>query len=233
MSNRFNDQQIFDHTIQAIEADVAALGIHMAVDSTARLTYMRQIKAMSDELSAEAKAGRITWAQAAAEAQEARNAIMEITRSRTTPVARALAESLKAEGKTLAELLAGRTVTMYGKDARFELLSPMQQNAVYAEIVKSAGKSNPKVTGTMMKLRHAGRGLIFLSLAISVYEIAEAEDKVDAAKKEGAIAGAGVAGSVVSGALAGLVCGPGAPVCVTLGAFIGGSLAAFGMSMIW
>jgi hypothetical protein len=30
-----------------------------------------------------------------------------------------------------------------------------------------------------------------------------------------------------------LACGPGAPVCVTVGAFVGGALAAFGVSLLW
>ncbi|MYM68298.1 hypothetical protein GTP45_15885 [Pseudoduganella sp. FT55W] len=35
------------------------------------------------------------------------------------------------------------------------------------------------------------------------------------------------------GAIAGLACGPAAPVCVTVGAFAGGALAAFGASYSW
>jgi hypothetical protein len=33
--------------------------------------------------------------------------------------------------------------------------------------------------------------------------------------------------------LAGLACGPGAPVCVTIGAFVGGAAAAFGVDLFW
>ena len=33
----------------------------------------------------------------------------------------------------------------------------------------------------------------------------------------------------LGGAAAGLVCGPGAPVCVTIGVFVGGALGAFGI----
>lgn len=47
--------------------------------------------------------------------------------------------------------------------------------------------------------------------------------------KEVAVTGAGIAG----GALAGLACGPGAPVCVAIGAFVGGALAAFGTDYFW
>ena len=38
---------------------------------------------------------------------------------------------------------------------------------------------------------------------------------------------------LAGGALAGLACGPGAPVCVTLGAFVAGTLAALGVSTFW
>lgn len=77
------------------------------------------------------------------------------------------------------------------------------------------------------------RSLIVLSLGISVYTVSTAENKYEAAKREVAITGAGVGGGVAGGALAGLACGPGAPVCVAVGAFAGGALAAFGVSYAW
>jgi len=48
-----------------------------------------------------------------------------------------------------------------------------------------------------------------------------------------AVTGAGIAGGIAGGALAGLACGPGAPVCVTVGVFVGGALAAFGVDFFW
>ncbi len=45
--------------------------------------------------------------------------------------------------------------------------------------------------------------------------------------------GGGIAGGIAGGAAAGLVCGPGAPVCVGIGAFVGGALAAFGVSLFF
>lgn len=112
-------------------------------------------------------------------------------------------------------------------------MSVAEQNAVYAEVVKSAGKSSPRVTNTMRGVSHAGRSLVVLSLGISVYTISTAENKSEAAKREVAITGAGIGGGVAGGALAGLACGPGAPVCVAVGAFAGGALAAFGVSYAW
>jgi hypothetical protein len=162
-----------------------------------------------------------------------RNNIMDLVRGRSTPVGRAMAESLKREGKSLNELIARKTQQLFGPKADFNRLSATQQNQVYANIVKSAGKSNPRVTAMMRRASRAGRGLIVLSIALSVYSIATAEDKVGATKRELAVTGSGIAGGVAGGAAAGLICGPGAPVCVTVGAFIGGALAAFGVDYFW
>lgn len=38
---------------------------------------------------------------------------------------------------------------------------------------------------------------------------------------------AGIEGGWAGGALAGLMCGPGAPVCVLIGVFVGGAIAAY------
>ncbi|WP_373417324.1 hypothetical protein, partial [Vibrio sp. B181a] len=75
--------------------------------------------------------------------------------------------------------------------------------------------------------------LIVLSIGLSVYTIATSENKLETAGREALVAGAGIGGGIAGGAIAGLACGPGAPVCVSVGAFIGGTLAAFGMSIAW
>ncbi|TWI44341.1 hypothetical protein IP92_04286 [Pseudoduganella flava] len=85
----------------------------------------------------------------------------------------------------------------------------------------------------MARMRYAGRGLIVVAVALSVYNVATATNKGTAFKKELAANGAGIAGGVAGGAVAGLACGPGAPVCVTVGAFVGGVLAAFGSTYLW
>jgi hypothetical protein len=228
-----SDRERFESAIQALEAEIANIGVHLAIDGAARQAYARQIRAMADELRSQAASGTITWSRAAAQAQEARNAIMDIVRGRSTPVGRALAEQLKREGRTLNELIARKTLQLHGPGADFGRLSPAQQNAVYAEIVEAAGRSNPRVTTTMRRLSRAGRGLIVLSIGLSVYTVATADDPVDAAGRELAVTGAGVGGGIAGGALAGLACGPGAPVCVTVGAFVGGALAAFGVDYFW
>jgi hypothetical protein len=232
-NNQLKDREAFESIVRSLEAEIANIGVHLTVDSEARKAYVKQIREMSSDLRMQASIGKITWLQAAEQAQETRNLVMEIIRTRSTPVGLSMAQRLKSEGKTLNELIARKTQQLYGKSANFNNLSTAQQNNVYAEIVKSAGKANPRITTVMRRLSYAGRGLIFISIAISVYTVATAENKFDAAGREIAITGAGIGGGIAGGALAGLACGPGAPVCVTVGAFVGGGLAAFGVSIVW
>ena len=177
------DRSAFENAVRGLEADIANVGTHLALDAAARQSYSRQISLMAAELRAAASSGRITWAQAAQQAQETRNVIMEVIRGRSTPVGRAMAEQLKREGRTLNDLIARKAQQMYGSGVRFDALTPNQRNAVYAEIVASAGRSNPRVTTAMRRLSHAGRGLLFVSLALSVYTVATAENKGQAAAR--------------------------------------------------
>jgi hypothetical protein len=85
----------------------------------------------------------------------------------------------------------------------------------------------------MMQLSRIGRGLTVLSIAISLYEIYTVDDRVSESGRQIAIIGAGIAGAAAGGAMAGLMCGPGAPVCVLIGGFVGGALAAWEMGRLW
>ncbi|AEG01772.1 hypothetical protein [Methylomonas methanica] len=231
--NTRKDRETFESAIRALESEIANIGAHLAIDSAARQAYAMQVQAMSTELRMMASAGKISWAQAAQKANATRNLIMDVVRNRSTPVGLAIAQQMKQQGITLNEIIAKKAQSLYGDKISFTNLSLEKQNKVYAEVVKSAGKSNPKVTSAMIKLSRAGRGLIFLSVALSVYTVATSENKLATAGKEIAVTGAGIGGGIAGGAIAGLACGPGAPVCVTLGAFVGGAVAAFGIDLIW
>lgn len=219
----------FDLAMKALETQIANVGAHLTIDATARTGYARQIRAMSQRLVNDALTGKITWTYAAKQAQQTRNIIMEIFRRRSTPVGRAMAQGIKRTGYSLNELVGRHTIVHYGQSAVFKNLSISQKNIVYASIVKSAGHSNDTITKVLGRLSHAGRGLVVMSLSISAYNIATSTDKLSATGKEILSTGASISGGIAGGALAGLACGPGAPVCVTIGAFVGGTLAAFGI----
>ena len=117
MGDQPNQQDYFEHSIRTLEAEIANVGTHLALDASARQLYAKQIQAMAAELRAQAASGRISWAKAAEQAQEMRNLIMELIRSRSTPVGRAMAQRLKSEGKTLNELIARKVQQLYGSNA--------------------------------------------------------------------------------------------------------------------
>jgi hypothetical protein len=228
-----SDRSAFESVIQSLEAQIANAGAHAAIEGESRRIYQRQIREFAEELRQQASAGKISWAEAAARARDVREAVMSTRRGAGTAVGRAFAEHLKRAGPTLNALIARKVQELYGASANFHRLTGPQQDAVYAAIVKAAGTSNVRVTAVMRTVGRAGRGLILVSIGVSIYEVATAEDKLSAAGREAAVTGVSILGGIGGGAVAGLACGPGAPVCVTVGAFVGGALAAFGVDWLW
>ncbi len=223
----------FDREISTLRGTVAAAGAGLGWDASLRERYARMIAEMSREMKAEVRAGRLTWDQAARLASEQRNVILDLIRGRSTPVGRAFAESLKAKGKSLATLLQEKTMQLYGNKANFDQLPSGQRDAVLRAVVESSGKSRASVNALMRRLSRAGRGLLILSLGVAVYNVASAEDKGAAAIEEGAVLGGGFLGGLAGGAAAGLFCGPGAPICSSVGAFAGAVAGAFGVSLFF
>ncbi|WP_246871033.1 hypothetical protein [Pantoea ananatis] len=106
------NREQFDAAINALQGDVAAAPL--SIDPRLRLEYSRRIKEMADDLRSRVNAGLLTWEQAAKEAQETRNLIMEMIRTRSTPLGRAMAERMKSSGKTLNELVAKKATSLFG-----------------------------------------------------------------------------------------------------------------------
>ena len=119
----------FESAMNALQGDVSAAAARLSVDPRLRLEYTKRIKEMSVDLRAKANAGVISWDKAAREAQETRNLIMEMVRSRSTPLGRAMAERIKSEGKTLNELVAKKAKTFFGPQANFNNLSEVQKKS--------------------------------------------------------------------------------------------------------
>lgn len=221
----------FDREISALRGGVSAAGAAMDWDASLRTRYSRLIDEMSRDMKTQVRAGRLSWGEAARLANEQRNIIMVLTRARSTPVARAMAQNLKISGLTLDQLLAKKAGSMFGRG--FDQLTTGQQNEVYRAVIEAAGRSNPRINVLMRRVSAAGRGLLVLSLGVAVYNVANAEDKVQAAKEEGAVLGGGIAGGALAGAASGLICGPGAPICSSITAFVGAVAGAFGVSLFF
>jgi hypothetical protein len=222
------DRRAFEEAVRALRADLTSAAAMVTWDGAVRDQYQRAIGNVVAELEGEVRAGHLTWRGAAEKAVQLRNDTMEVMRLRSTPPGRAIAEAMKAQGRTLNEMIGKKAVELFPGKA-FQALSQAEKDEVCAAVVASAARARPRVNMLMLRASRASRALLVLSLAISVYNIATAEDHWAAAGQEAAVTGAGIAGGIAGGALAGLACGPGAPVCVTIGAFVGGAAAAFGV----
>lgn len=223
------DQQKFRREIVIFEGEINSAMAILVNDGKMRYEYMRATSLMSKELETMASHGMISWGQASKEAHETRNIVMNLIRERTSPLERAIAEAIKKDGKSFNDLLGKYTVKFFGEGAEFSHLSDSQQNQVYAEIVKSAGRQSPKVNRMAEYYSRGGRVLIFMSLAISIYLVYEADDHLAEAERQLAITIAGVEGGWIGGALAGAMCTVGAEICipiVAIATFVGGALGA-------
>jgi len=228
-----HDRRLFEHGAEELQAWVNSFLAATNWDVNVRNEYQTSIRAAVGKMRDRALLGEITWQAAAEQLQQTRNDLMQLMRTKSSPIGLAVAEFLKKEGKTLNDLIGRYAVKRHGKDVEFDLLSQAQKDAIYADIVDAAARSNVSVDAVVWRIGWLSRRVVVLSIAISVYEIATSPDPGQTAGREAVLTGAGIGGSVAAGALAGLVCGPGAPVCVTAGAFVGGALAVLGAGMMW
>lgn len=218
----------FRTTLEFLQAEIAAFGVPVLHDAATRQLYNSEIAALQTTVTAQVRSGQLTWQAAASQAHELRNSIMEAARTRTSPLGRALAQTIKTQGRTLNEVVARQTTRMFGAGADFHVLSMTEQNRVYMKVVQSASTNNAQISSALRNTAKWGRSLLVLSLAVSAYQVLTSEEPLAEAGNEAALFGASVGGSYLGGAVAaGLLCGPGAPICVGLGIFVGGALAAY------
>jgi hypothetical protein len=107
---------------------------------------------------------------------------------------------------------------------------PQRQAGIYMDVIEAAGRPDAKTMLLAEKIGRVGRRLLLVSLAVAVYEVAEADDKPREIAHQGVLAGAGIVGGWAAGTavVAAGICAATAPVCVGVAVFAGGLLAAFG-----
>ncbi|MDN4133775.1 hypothetical protein [Pantoea ananatis] len=127
------NREQFDAAINKLQGDVSAAAL-LSIDPRLRLEYSRRIKEMADDLRSRVNAGLLTWEQAAKEAQETRNLIMEMIWTRSTPLGRSMAERMKSSGKTLNELVAKKATSLFGPKTNFASLSEVQKTKCMAAL---------------------------------------------------------------------------------------------------
>lgn len=217
-------------------------------DANLRAAYMREIKKMSDGYLEAVKKGSISVKDAALEATDLRNQILDATRKKNSAIGLAVSQKEKALGKTLEQILEYYAMEINdpnkfnalksnraaidshikeiikAKQSYFKKLKVPDQNKVYYSVLKGSGKSNKSFNSKIKWMKFGGRVLVVISIAYAGYEIYNAENKEKETYRQGITIGGGIAGGAAGGATAGLICGPGSPICSTVGVIIGGAI---------
>ncbi|KFA93443.1 hypothetical protein [Archangium violaceum] len=215
---------LVEQSIQQLQVQALNFGYRFIHDSKVRAWYMQTTQEFSEQLRQAHANGSMTSRQAAEAAHQMRNEIMEMARVRSTELGRAKAKALKGKGIAFEKLLEKYSQQKF-KQA-FNSLGKHQQEAILLEIVDSAGRANPKVSASARRLGAAGRALWVLSIAVSVYNVATSNHKLDTAARETVGFGGGFAGGAAAGALAGIWFGPvGVAVGVAIGGVVGSLVA--------
>jgi hypothetical protein len=218
-------EQFLESELAELEITANNFAIRFIPDAKMRKEYIESTRKFSLELQDMVKRNKLSPNAAAVQANIMRNNMMEAMRGKSSDFGLAIARFLKKEGLSLTEL-----EQKYGNklfNSEFDKLSLNQKNVVWRKIVAKAGEPRVRASNGAMWLGRAGKGLFFLTVAIAVYHIATFENKVRETANECIAMGGGMAGSAVLG-YAGLLCGPGAIVCVPLGVFVGGIIGSAG-----
>ncbi|MGA2253264.1 MAG: hypothetical protein ABSG53_01270 [Thermoguttaceae bacterium] len=227
-SNQLPVPTEFRRALDQFEAAASTFASRFIPDNALRLKYAESVKNMSASILDEFYQGKISAKDGAELANRLRNEIIDQTRDLSSDVGRAWAEKIKAEGLKMPELQEKYANQLFKKE--FAALSEAEQNEVFLAIMKSAGRANEGVIVTSARLAKISKGLLFVTAAVSVYQIATSDRPGREAVKQGAVVGTGLAVGEIIGAAAAtsLVCGPGAPICVGIFVFVGGTAAAYG-----
>jgi hypothetical protein len=231
--SRYGDGQSqsspLDAVLNAVEADASAFAQRFIRDGSVRANYVREAQRFSADIRSQVARGVLSPAQGAEQAVAMRNAILEAARIQSSDIGRALAQAERAAGVSFEKLLERYATRLFRLP--FSNLSAAQQDQVFQEIIRASGRPNPRFTALARNLGRVGKGLFVVSLAFAGYQIFESDRRGRELVRQGTGIGAGIGGSIAGGALAGLACGPGAPVCVGIGALIGGIAFAVGVDV--
>lgn len=211
------DDSTVEEAIRQLE--VASLNFaYQAINiSTVRSEYVRRTQEVTASLRAAYRNGEMSAKAAAEAANGMRNMVLDLQRSRSAAVGRAMALQLKAKGLPLEDILEKLSARSFGRT--FSQLDNVQQTAVYLEVVESAGRARPGPTKFAARAGAAGRAMFLLGIGIAIYNIANAADKSWQTGREASTIGGGLAGSIAAGAVAGIWLGP---LGVAIGAVVGG-----------
>jgi hypothetical protein len=219
-----NDINSLNDSLDDFEATAQEFAQICFRDEAARNRYSRLISEMSSEIVQKVKSGEISAVEGAQIANGRRNRIMNSIRNESSLLGKHVAEHIKHHGRFMDDLHESYSYKRYSKP--FDHLTPSERYQVHMDQILASGRSNAVIDGRIAKLTHLSRGIEALSLAYSIKKISESENKERAFLIEVGTLLAGLGGGEAAAYAASLVFGPGAPIFVGAGMFLGSIIAA-------
>ncbi|GAA3928919.1 hypothetical protein [Litoribacillus peritrichatus] len=208
--------------LQQLEVQALYFSHESIKNSQARMWYLREIKLMSADTLKAYERGLMSANEAAVLANGMRNDILNKSRSMQTKMGLKYSESLKKQGKVLADLLDQYSIERYKKPFN-SLTSELDKEAVFVDVIKAAGRDRGAATRVAYRLKWSARICWVLTAGVAFYNIFTSENKTWATGREVTTLGVGVGGSFAGGAVAGIWLGP---IGMAIGAAIGGVFGA-------
>ena len=159
--------EALDDAIIAFESTAANFAQRFIRDARVRENYVAQAKQVSKEILDEVNSGKLSPEAAAQKAVDMRNGLLDASRLNNSDLGRAISEAEKATGKTIEELMEKYASERFGQE--FAQLGAAEQDAVFIEIVRAAGRPSPRFTQLAASGGQAGTGLLVVSLAFAAY----------------------------------------------------------------
>ncbi|BAO88530.1 hypothetical protein [Caballeronia cordobensis] len=212
-----------ENFIRGFEAAANTIALNVLSDENVRSKYGEHIKRISNEVRGAVQSGEMTVKTGAEFCNQMRDKLFEEYRTYTSAFGVAKAEVLKAKAKGLDSYLNRYAQRLFRRD--FLQLSTGERQAVYFEIIGSAGRDNASVTNGTKNLKAAGTVALLLTGVLVVGEIFAAKDRIAEAVRQGSIIAGGIVGGT-GGAAMSFLCGPAEPACVVTLMVLGSDLGA-------
>lgn len=223
MQNNNHDKEKLYDAIDALESQALVFGRRFINDSRVRSRYKIDIGKFGNNILHLVENGSLTKKEGAQRATIMRNFIMQQSRLKASEVSNAFAKSYKKVGKTQEELELKYSKTKSLEE--FSKLPEHKKNKVWLNIIEKSMNSNPDYDKVAKLMSHGGRVLMITTVAIAIYKVAKAKNKVHEAAKQGVILLSAYTGSEIGGTI-GSFGGPFDPITVPLGVFLGGIIGA-------
>ena len=144
-----------DRALELMEGTALRFSLDAISDEKIRASYLKNIKRMSQQTLADAKAGKITAREGVQFSHEMRNKILMEHRKVTSAQGLAIVQRKKADGRTLQTLFDRYSKKLFQKS--YDSLSPAEQSKVHYTILEAAGRDDSKFTNGTKKMRMMGK----------------------------------------------------------------------------